>query len=229
MENSNRIDKERKISSLENLTDEQLVELKKQAIETEDYDKAKEIKQEQERRKWLELQEQKVSFLNEKSKRIDELQKQLLDENKYEYKKPLNEYYMDIWRSFSRYSSKIRTRAMKDLEGKIGREKDECYYNWWQELFVYLKNFCSWYSYNVYENPELNNHKLILMLWLKEEFNNIYRRCLMLSDQYYDKIINWEEYFNEMNRMFSFMDSTIEKSMESWFYPKNENRNMPML
>jgi hypothetical protein len=50
MKNINEIGEKYK-NFLENLSDEQLDDIKTQAILDEDYDKAKEIKQEQERRK----------------------------------------------------------------------------------------------------------------------------------------------------------------------------------
>lgn len=67
-------------NSLENISGEELVELKKQAIADEDYDKAKEIKQEQERRKIESFDEEKQVEKEEKNKKIESL-KNLLQEH----------------------------------------------------------------------------------------------------------------------------------------------------
>lgn len=132
MKNSNRIDKERKISSLEDLTDEQLVEQKKQAIETEDYDKAKEIKQEQERRKlgkvddieWEKVELERIKMDQEKSENsrqqkieAETLIQQLIEDN--------------------------NTNLSEGKESLEKFSKDELYIIWY--LAYYIK---SSYSYN---------------------------------------------------------------------------------
>jgi len=58
------INEKETLNSLENLSDEELVDLKNKAIADEDYDKAKEIKQEQERRKGLSIEKEKNTYKN---------------------------------------------------------------------------------------------------------------------------------------------------------------------
>ena len=109
------------------------------------------------------------------------------------------------------------------------RTLDEQYYYHWLELYEYLKNFSSWYSSNIYSDPARNNAELIKELWLKEPLNNIYRRCLTLSDKYHAKEISWYEFCKEMKKMFSNMEDTIAHSKDDWFYKPWENRDMPTL
>ena len=73
MGNLNKIDEQNKKSSLENLSDEQLVDLKNQAIADEDYDKAKEIKQEQERRKMQGIEDEKKTYKIQKEEKLKSL------------------------------------------------------------------------------------------------------------------------------------------------------------
>ena len=73
MGNLNKIDEQNKKSSLENLSDEQLVDLKNQAIADEDYDKAKEIKKEQERRKMQGIEDEKKTYKIQKEEKLKSL------------------------------------------------------------------------------------------------------------------------------------------------------------
>ena len=62
-----RMEKE-KLNSLENLSDEELLNLKNQAIADEDYDKAKEIKLEQGKREAKKLEEEKAKMKRKSTK-----------------------------------------------------------------------------------------------------------------------------------------------------------------
>ena len=70
------------LKSLETLSDEELVALKSQAIANEDYDKAKEIKKEQERRK--ESKETEVRKIVESANKKEDLKGILDDDKKFQ-------------------------------------------------------------------------------------------------------------------------------------------------
>ncbi len=78
MKNINEIGEKYK-NFLENLSDEQLDDIKTQAILDEDYDKAKEIKQEQERRK---MKNKEWTESNDEKLRQEEKMKEIEDEKK---------------------------------------------------------------------------------------------------------------------------------------------------
>lgn len=93
---------------------------------------------------------------------------------------------------------------------------NETFYRKWQDILTYFKDFCSWWSNNIYEEKEKNNSVIINQLWLKETFNNIYHRCIILADKYKDSRIKWIEYFDSMVDMFKNIESTIKYSKNEW-------------
>lgn len=215
------------LNSLENLSDEELVALKNQAIADEDYDKAKMIKQEQETRKQYTLKLEKESFSTEKNKKLKILLSELNKEEGAEITESMAEDFWKICEKFREAARSIsKAREASNINTKYDRE---FYYKLWQELYVYLKNFCSWYGDNIYDNPEKNNNIIIKKLWLKEEFNNVYRRICTLGDWYHKwEIAPWK-YYLEIYDMFINMEDTIKHSKDPWFYAKWEDGYMPML
>ena len=98
-------------SSLENLTDEQLVDLKRQAIENEDYYKAEEIKQEQERRKGHSLENETTS---------KDLIKSLYEGD--EHTESTKKYFIKIYKNFeefAKYKNKLLRQKIENREKDI--------------------------------------------------------------------------------------------------------------
>lgn len=141
-------------NSLVNIPDEQLINLKNKAIADEDYDKAKEIKQEQERRKMQEIEQIKS---NDEMKRWEEITKEIKDEkNTYEVQKKgklkllseslqKSEDKEDLWDGINISDEEID--AIIDLTEKI-RQIDYTYtygdylrYSGYNKEFDELKNF----------------------------------------------------------------------------------------
>lgn len=102
---------------------------------------------------------------------------------------------------------------------------NETFYRKWQDILTYFKDFCSWWSNNIYEEKERNNSVIIEQLWLKDTFNNIYHRCLMFSDKYRDTGIKWIQYFDFMVETFKNIESTIEHSKDDWVYVEKEEKD----
>lgn len=95
---------------------------------------------------------------------------------------------------------------------------NETFYRKWQDILTYFKDFCSWWSNNIHDEKEKNNSLIIEQLWLKEVFNNIYRRCIMFSNKHENPKINGIQYFDFMVNTFKNIESTIEHSKDVWFY-----------
>jgi hypothetical protein len=140
---------------------------------------------------------------------------------------------IELWEVYERFkldSNNIDKELKKKLNTWNYRLEDKLYYDQWLELYRKLRNFCSGYSDGEYLwHQEKNDGELIRKYWLRTSLNNIYRRCLMLSDNYHEWKITWKEYYHEMYKMFQNMESTISHSQESGFYPIWETRNMPEL
>jgi len=214
------INEKETLNSLENLSDEELVDLKNKAIADEDYDKAKEIKQEQERRKGLSIEKEKNTYNSEKHTKLQELLSELNNNDKnIEISESMEQDFEKICKIF-------KNKAIFVSNLIDDNSSDKFRYQRWQDLYNFLKNFCSEYSHDF---KELDNNKTIKKLWLTESFNNIYRRCLMLSDAYFDGRLSWDSYFYKMYDMFSDLESTISRSKEPWFYREWDRRNMPTL
>lgn len=96
---------------------------------------------------------------------------------------------------------------------------NETFYRKWQDILTYFKDFYSWWSNNIYEEKEKNNSIIIEQLWLKDTFNNIYRRCAMFSDRYRNSRITGIQYFDFMIDTFKNIEGTIK-------YSKNELPNV---
>lgn len=73
MNKSDNINEKETLNSLENLSDEELVSLKIQAVEAEDYFRAHEIKQEQNMRKRLELERERQDEKSQRKERLKSL------------------------------------------------------------------------------------------------------------------------------------------------------------
>ena len=148
MKNINEIDEKYK-NFLENLSNEQLGDIKTQAILDEDYDKAKEIKQEQERRKmkdkeWTESNNEKLSQ-EEKMKEIEDEKKTHETQKEKELKSKINslqksEDKEDLWENINISDEEID--AIIDLTEKI-RQINPTYgdYIGYVNEFSELKNF----------------------------------------------------------------------------------------
>jgi hypothetical protein len=95
---------------------------------------------------------------------------------------------------------------------------NETFYRKWQDILTYFKDFCSWWSNNIHEEKDKNNSIIIGQLWLKNAFNNIYRRCTMFSDKYRDSGIKWIQYFDFMVDTFKNIEDTIKYFKDEWHY-----------
>ena len=208
------------LNLLENLSDEELLNLKNKAVGAEDYLKAYEIKQELERREVLSLKTEKKIYNNEKESKLKALLHELKNNNKN------IEISESMEQNFEKICQIFREKAISANKLIDDTSSDEFCYQRWQDLYTFLKNFCSDYSHNF---KELDNNKTIKKLWLAESFNNIYRRCLMFSDAYNDWHLSWKSYFFEMYSMFYDLEDTISQSNDSNFFRKWDNRNMPTL
>lgn len=102
-------------------------------------------------------------------------------------------------------------------EWKTPSEINETLYHKWRDILTFFKNFCSWWSNNIYQEKEKNNSIIIKQLWLKKVFNNIYRECIIFSDKHKNPQKQWVEYFNFMVETFKNIESTIERFKDTWF------------
>ena len=102
---------------------------------------------------------------------------------------------------------------------------NETFYRKWQDILTYFKDFCSWWSNNIYDEKEKNNSMIIEQLWLKNVFNNIYHRCIMFSDKYKDSKIKGIQYFDFMVDIFKNIESTIDYSKDNWVCVEKEEND----
>lgn len=102
---------------------------------------------------------------------------------------------------------------------------NETFYRKWQDILTYFKDFCSWWSNNIHEEKEKNNSIIIEELWLKDTFNNIYRRCLMFSDKYKDLRIKGIQYFDFMVDTLKNIESTINYCKDNWVHVEKEGND----
>ncbi len=102
---------------------------------------------------------------------------------------------------------------------------NETFYRKWQDILTYFKDFCSWWSNNIHEEKEKNNSIIIEELWLKDTFNNIYRRCLMFSDKYKDLRIKGIQYFDFMVDTLKNIESTINYCKDNWVHVEKEEND----
>lgn len=237
MNKPNNINEKEISNSLYNLSDEELVDLKQKAVDAEDYLKAYEIKQEQKRREKSQIESERKEEESKKRTKIKDLQSELFEWNSRNLDEEIKEEYdtEDICEHFRPFAESLYIRIRHDVfkmgkEWKNKNEINDYYYKEWQELYSYLKNFCSWYAYNLSDDPKKNNNIIIKSLWLKDSFNNIYRRCLTLSDKFFDKEIDWEEYFESICELFYNIKENIYKTNTSWFYSQERAKiHMPWL
>jgi len=93
---------------------------------------------------------------------------------------------------------------------------NETFYRKWQDILTHFKDFCSWWSNNIYEEKERNNSVIIEQLWLKETFENIFRRCVLFADKYRDSRSQGIQYFDFMVDTFKNIKDTIKYFKEEW-------------
>ncbi len=87
---------------------------------------------------------------------------------------------------------------------------NETFYRKWQDILTYFKDFCSWWSNNIYEEKEKSNKVIIEQLWLNEIFEKIYNRCVSFSDKYKDSKTQGIQYFDFMVDTFKNIKNSIK-------------------
>ena len=126
-------------------------------------------------------------------------------------------------------------RVMIENHERYTSSIDKIYYDAWEELREFLKSFCSRWAETMGPSyviqPGKNNREILIELWLKESFNNIYRRMGLLAEWYYSEFLTWKEYYLLANNMFRNLEETIERSnLENFYLDKSrDNSKIPGL